>query len=128
MKVVMNHEQFLQWKYNNRSELDIQFENITIDKRKIIFVLGVGMFVLNNPKLVMAADLSSIDVLGNKFLDIIRKAGYWIILAVALTEIIRTGLKGGGGSEVGKAIIKYLLIFSSLYVLPTLFNMVREAF
>lgn len=134
MKVVMNHTQFLQWKYGNKTTLDIKLENLGVKdskkfKKQLIIGIGATLFLVNNTDYVLAADLGAIDKLGNTFLDIVRRVGYWIALICALVEIIRTSMRGGNNSsEIGKIIMKYLLIYASLYLMPYLFDLVKGAF
>ena len=134
MEVVMNHKQFLDWKYGNKTTLDIKLENIGIKsnkrfKKELIIGLAVGGFLINHSSYAFGLDLGAIDVLGNTFLSIVRKASYWIVLILSLTEICKTALKGGNNqSEILKVIVKYLLIYASLFLMPWLFDLVEEAF
>lgn len=133
MEITMNRIQYLQWKNREKTILDIKLENKGIDKtdiqKTIITGVAVGGFLLNNPTAVYALDLSRIDVLGNTFLSIVRKASYWIVLVVSLTEICKAAIKGGNSnSEIVKIIVKYLLIYASLFLMPWLFDLVEEAF
>lgn len=134
MEVVMNHAQYLQWRDGNKTTLDIKLENLgVINSRKfekqLIVGIGVSLFIISNPTYAFAVDLGAIDKLGNTFLDIIRRVGYWIALISALTEIIKTSMRGGNNTaEVGKIIMKYLLIYASLYLMPYLFDLVKGAF
>lgn len=134
MEVVMNHNQFLEWKHGYKTTLDIKLENIGIKnsrkfKKGLIIGIATTLFIINNPSYVFAVDLGAIDVLGNTFLSIIRRVGYWIALISALTEIIKTSMRGGNNSaEIGKIIMKYLLIYASLYLMPWLFDLVKGAF
>lgn len=109
------HEEFIE--YRNKERLK---RNLTV------FTLATAMYL--NPVVAYAeADLTKIDGLGNRFLNTIRVGGYWIILIVAVADIIRIAIKGSK-NEIGNAIIKYLLIYSSMYILPLLFDMIREVF
>lgn len=134
MKIVMNHNQFLEWKYENKNTLDIKLENLGVkDSKKFEKQLAVGvgtaLFLISNPLMVMAVDLSGIDRLGNTFLDIVRKVGYWIALIGAIKDIIKATMRGGNNTgEIGKIIMLYILAFGSLYLMPSLFDMVKEAF
>jgi hypothetical protein len=134
MEVVMNHAQYLDWKYGNKTTLDIKLENLGIrDSKKFEKQLAIGigttLFLVNNPTNAFAVDLGAIDTLGNTFLSIVRRVGYWIALISALTEIIKTSMRGGNNSaEIGKIIMKYLLIYASLYLMPWLFDLVKGAF
>ncbi len=86
-------------------------------------------YLINNPTHVLAVDLESVDKLGNTFLNILQRVGYWIALLSALAEIVKTSMRGGNNTaEIGKIIMKYLLIYASLYLMPYMFGLVREAF
>lgn len=134
MEIVMNHTQYLDWKNNNKSTLDIKLENLGLKdgkrfKKELIIGIGTTLFLINNPVHVLAVDLGSVDKLGNTFLNILQRVGYWIALLSALAEIIKTSMRGGNNTaEIGKIIMKYLLIYASLYLMPYMFNLVREAF
>lgn len=133
MKVVMNHTQFLEWKYGNKTTLDIKLENLGIEdtrkfEKRLALGIGVTLFVASNPAYVFAVDLGAIDNLGNTFLTIIRRVGYWIALICALAEIIKTTTRGGSNnSEIGKIIMKYSLVYASLYLMQNIFDLIREA-
>lgn len=134
MEIVMSHKQYLQWKNNEKSTIDIKLENIGIRngktfRKELVIGLGTTLFLINNPSICFGADLGKIDILGNKFLEIVRRVGYWIALISALVEIIKTATRSGNNnSEIAKIIMKYLLIYATLYLMPWLFDMVREAF
>ena len=134
MEIVMNHEQYLQWKNGYKTTIDIKLENYGIKnsklfKRQLIIGIGTTLFMVNNPCKTLAINTSGIDTLGNTFLEVARKLGYWIALISAIVEIIKSSMKSGNSnSDLWKIAIKYLLLYASLYLLPTLFDMVREAF
>lgn len=133
MEIVMNHQQYIDWKYGNKTSLDIKFENLGLNSKKLqrelVVGLAVGGFLISHPTIVSGLDLGAIDKLGNTFLSIVRKASYWIVLILSLTEICKASLKGGSNtSEVGKIIVKYLLIYSALFLMPWLFDLVEEGF
>lgn len=134
MEIVMNHNQYMSWKNGDKTKLDIKMENIGIKnierfEKDLIIGIGTTLFLMNNPCRVLGVDLTAIDSLGNTFLDICRKVGYWIALISSMTEIIKVSMRGGNNtSEIGKVIMKYLLIYASLYLMPYLFNLVQGAF
>lgn len=134
MEIVMNHNQYMSLKKGEKTKLDIKLENIGMKnikrfERDLVIGIGVTLFLINNPCRVLGVDLSAIDSLGNTFLDICKKVGYWIALISAMTEMIKVSMRGGNNtSEVGKVIMKYLLIYASLYLMPYLFNLVQGAF
>lgn len=134
MKVVMNHGQYLDWKYGNKTIFDIKLENLGIKRNKkiekeLVLGLALGGFLLSNPTVAYGLELGAIDRLGNTFLSIVRKASYWIVLVLALTQITKSAMKSGNStSEIAGIIVRYLLIYASLYLMPYLFDLVEEAF
>ena len=53
MEVVMNHTQFLEWRYGNKTTVDIKLENLgIIDSRKfenqLVTGLGIALFVIRH--------------------------------------------------------------------------------
>lgn len=133
MKVVMNHTQYLEWKYGNKTTLDIKLENLRIRdskrfEKQIIIGLAVALFIINHPTIVYAASTDGIDTLGAKFLSYLRKGGRWVAIICASIEIIRSGMKkGGSASEIGQILIKYSLLYGSLYIITWIFDEIERA-
>ena len=133
MEIVMNHQQYINWKYGDKTSIDIKFENLGLNSKKLqrelVVGLAVGGFLISHPTVANGLDLGAIDKLGNTFLTIVRKASYWIVLILSLTEICKSAMKTGSNtSEIGKIIAKYLLIYSALFLMPWLFDIVEGAF
>ena len=105
----------------------LEYRNKERYKRNILAFSIATINFLNPITASAEVDISKIDDLGNKFLNTIRGGGYWIILIIAVADVIKTAMKGGK-NEIGNTIIKYLLIYASLYILPLLFDMIREVF
>lgn len=73
--------------------------------------------------------IETIDNLGATFVGIIQQAGYWICFAKGLVDIIKELLKGGDKADsIGRILFKYVLAFASFYLLPFLFNIIKENF
>lgn len=105
----------------------LEYKKKEMYKRNIL-AFSIATINFLNPITANAdVDMTKIDDLGNRFLDIIRSGGYWIILIVAVTDAIKTAMKGNK-NEIGNVLVKYLLIYATLYILPLLFNMIREVF
>lgn len=115
--------------YTIHEFLDMNRTNKLDEQTRAIGVgLGCTLFLINNPSIALATDVSGIDVLGNTFLGIIQRVGYWIALIAAIAEIIKVAMKGGNGNDIGKVILKYVLIYASLFLMPWLFDQVAKAF
>ena len=132
MKFTLNHEEFLQYKYNNKSLLSLKlkrlFENELFKKSLISIGESSIMIILNANNCYAVADTSKIDVAGNMFLEIVKHAGYWIILIVAICNVIKTATATNNNSDIFKVIAKYILIYATLFILPWAFDLVEGVF
>jgi hypothetical protein len=68
-----------------------------------------------------------IDQLGWTLLSLIRQWAYWILIIMCVVDVIKAGA-GGDSKKILGIIMKYLLIFASMYLLPTLFDAVKNSF
>ena len=132
MKFTLNHEEFLQYKYNKKSLLSLKlkrlFENELFKKSLISIGESSIMIILNANNCYAVADTSKIDVAGNMFLEIVKHAGYWIILIVAICNVIKTATTTNNNSDIFKVIAKYILIYATLFILPWAFDLVEGVF
>ena len=132
MKFTLNHEEFLQYKYNNKSLLSLKFKRLFENEllKKSLISIGESsiMIILNANNCYAVADMSKIDVAGNMFLDIVKHAGYWIILIVAICNVIKTATTTNNNSDIFKVIAKYILIYATLFILPWAFDLVEGVF
>lgn len=94
--------------------------------KKIISAgIGTALYIISKPSIAFAnTGLDGLDILGNTFLTIIRRLGYWIALICAITEIIKMASQGGGKEEILKVIMKYILIYAALFLIPKLFDLI----
>ena len=71
--------------------------------------------------------VARIDNAGLMFFGIIQSIGYWLCLIGCIMEILKS-VMNGSSKEVGKLMMKYILIFAALYLMPFAFNLIREVF
>ena len=142
IEITMNREQLKDYREGNLSTIDIYIDNNkeTIKEIEKWVVLGLGIslylstkyiesFTIYGPAVSCISGLDSIDRLGSRFLAILRKAGYWLILIRGIADVIKEANKGGETLQgIAKVIITYVLLFASLYLLPECFNLVQECF
>jgi len=93
----------------------------TTEKATILFLA-----ILFNAQKTYAAG-KGIDNLGGTLLNLIRGWGYWILLIMCLVETIRAGA-GGDSKKILSIIMKYLLVFAAMYLVPSLFNAIKDSF
>ena len=132
MKFTLNHEEFLQYKYNKKSILSIKANKLLKNKlfKKSVLLIGstTAILILKTNDCYAMADISKIDVAGNMFLEIIKHAGYWIILLVGICNVIKTATATNNNSDIFKVIAKYILIYATLFILPWTFDLVEGVF
>lgn len=95
--------------------------------KKIVVFTIAG---LNYASTVLAdtnAAVEKINTGGFMILGIVQTIGYWLCLIGCIMEILKS-IMNGSSKDVGKIMIKYLLVFGSLYLMPFGFNLIREIF
>jgi hypothetical protein len=76
---------------------------------------------------MVVTDPSKLDAAGTKILNICRQFGYWGCIIMATVEITKA-LMRGDSKDITKIIAKYLAGFGALYLLPFLFNLIKDVF
>ncbi len=76
---------------------------------------------------VFTATTDKIDALGNNFLTIAYKAGFWIILIAGITQILRA-VNEHDRKKIVETILTYALMYSALYMLPEAMRLVDSIF
>lgn len=92
------------------------------------FVFVVGG--LNYASVVMAETtdaMARVNMAGNMFLGIIQTIAFWLCLIGAIIEILKC-VANGSSKDIGRILMKYLLIFASVYLLPFAFDLIRDIF
>ncbi|MBX4259711.1 hypothetical protein KTC96_24615 (plasmid) [Clostridium estertheticum] len=125
MKLQFNTHKFIM----NRQILNpsVQYFTNKIMKNKrlkkfTITLLGVSLYF----KDVFAA-AKGIDMLGWTLLGLIRRYAYWVLLIWCIGEVIKSGL-GGESKKTLSIVMKYVIIFASMYIIPGVFDAIRGSF
>lgn len=126
MKISLNHEEFLQYKYENKPIFKIKLNKFIKNNKYKVISLESSIILSFPTKCYADVDFTKIDSVGNVFLEIMQKGGYWVIIIVALGDVIRTVTKGGDNNDIFKKIVKYLIIYATMFALPLGFDIVRE--
>lgn len=96
-------------------------------RRFVTFLIACGLMIKDG-LIAYAVDPSSkIDVAGRTILGIVRRFGYWICIIMCVAEIIKS-LGQGDTKGIGKIVLKYLLAFAAFYMVPWLFDLIKELF
>lgn len=135
--ISMSLNQFIDLSNNKKNLTQIRFENLDLNrllenkkfKNFLIGGLAVGIHLINTKTVFAAPDLSGIDRMGITFLHIVQTAGYWICLVMGIVSVLKEITKGGDNvGNIGKVILKYIISFASLYMLPYFFDIVKGCF
>lgn len=95
-------------------------------KKLVVFTIAG----LNYASTVLADTTDAIGKIntgGFMILGIVQTIGYWLCLIGCIMEILKA-IMNGSSKDVGKIMLKYLLVFGSLYLMPFGFNLIREIF
>jgi len=103
----------------------VVLENTVKHSRKFEKVLIITMAIVMNIS-VCAAKAGGIDGLGYMIIDLIRHWAYFILIIMCIVEVIRAGI-GGDSNKILSIVMRYLLIFMSMYLVPDLFDAIRDA-
>lgn len=136
-EITMTIPQFLAYERGEKTIRDIEIENgleciatkiINNDRLRKMSVFVIAGLNYTSTVLADTADaVGRIDSAGNMFLGIIQSIGYWLCLIGCIMEILKS-VMNGSSKDVGKVMLKYLLIFAALYLMPFAFNLVKEIF
>lgn len=95
-------------------------------RRMTVFAIA-GLNYMSVAAADAAAATSKIDVAGNMFLGIVQGIGYWLCLIGCIMEILKC-VMNGSSKDVGRIMLKYLLIFATLYLMPWAFDLIKGIF
>lgn len=85
---------------------------------------------LNYASLVLAdtsAAVGKINSAGYMILSVAQSIGYWLCLVGCIIEILKS-VMNGTSKDAAKIMMKYILYFAALYLMPFAFNMIRDIF
>jgi hypothetical protein len=71
--------------------------------------------------------LANLDNKMEGLLTVVYRIGYWVLLIIAFIDIL-SSVMSKNIKEVGKVILRYVIIYASLYLLPFLFSLVSDIF
>lgn len=133
----MSIHQFCEMERGNLTLREIELQNgfesfatiVTKDKyiEKLVVISMACMLGLGKIANAATDVEGKITGAGQKFFSIIRTLGYWLCLIGCIVEILKS-VSTGGSKDIGKIIMKYLLIFGALYFMPWAFDLIKEMF
>ena len=120
-KLVRNYD----FSRRERQSLDSWIGNLKKKDTRLYKMLVFTVAGLNYTSNVYAN--TGLDAAGAKFLGLARSLGYWLCLIMCIIEILKSVINGNT-RELGKIIMKYVLMFGALYLVPTIFDWIIELF
>ena len=131
------------WVHENKNILDKEFDinklcrKIKKDKaarKTVVVLLAVGLTIVSyksqDQAVVvsgsMATGLAKVDNVGYMLLKLAQKFGKWAFLVMGLVNVIRDGMEGASKDSIIKTIIRYLIMFASLFALPWMFDLIES--
>ena len=125
-KVVRNYD----FSRRERQDLNSWIGEVEKKDTRLYKILVFTVAGLNYASKVLADTteaMGKVKVAGSTILGLIQGIGYYLCLLSCIIEILKS-IMNGSSKDVAKIMMKYLLIFASLYLMPFLFDLVREIF
>lgn len=136
--VVRNNHTIINWNSRARAKVfanyDLMMNDIKTEKlaskltknnkmkKFVITLLGLALYCKN----VFAAT-KGIDALGWTLLSLVRHWAYWILLIWCIVDVIKSGLSGDSKKTL-PIVLKYVVIFASMYLIPAIFDAIKKSF
>lgn len=131
------------WVHENKNIFDEEitfkkaWKKIKKDKvarKTLVLSLAIALTIVSYKEQVqavevsnsMATGLAKVDSVGYMLLNLAQKLGKWAFLIMGLVNIIRDGMEGASKDAIIKTIIRYLIMFISLFALPWMFDLVES--
>lgn len=119
--------EFLEMKRSDELYKKLGHNEKKLITKVIVKGTAMALFLINHPAIAFAADgLDKIDELGLSFLIISRRIAYWILGIAAIYEILKCSRQGGDKKEITEIIMKYVLLYASLFLVPKAFDFVGK--
>lgn len=135
-EITMSIPQFLQYQRGGKTIKDIELENglesIATKIMKDTRLRKMAVFTISSLNYMSVAYAgieeanAKVNNVGYMLFSSIQTIGYWLCLIGCIMEILKS-VMNGSSKDVGKIMLKYLLIFASLYLMPFAFNLIKEA-
>lgn len=136
-EITMSIKQFMEVQRGEKTYKDIETENgleslagrILNDNRlRRLTVFTIAALNYSNKVLASTVDAENkINQGGLMLLGLAQTLGYWLCIISCIMEVLKC-VMNGSSKDVGKIILKYLLIFGTLYLMPWLFDLIKQIF
>ena len=136
-EITMSIPQFLAYERGEKTLKDIKEENqleslatriINNDRlRKITVFTIASLNYISTVQADVVQATGKIDNAGLMFFGILQTIGYWLCLLGCIMEILKN-IMNGSSKDIGKVMLKYILVFATLYIMPFAFDLIKEVF
>ena len=126
--IIKNNHTITNWESKNlfnKYDTEILASKLTKNgkmKKFVVTLLGLTFYF----KTVLAAG-KGIDSLGWTLLALVRHWAYWILLIWCIVDVIKSGLSGDSKKTL-PIVLKYVVIFASMYLIPAIFDAIKNSF
>jgi len=127
---------FKEIRRNHRDGYDIEkfstyiLKNNRLTKMVVVLIASINIILrnkMNSIAVEAVANGKGIDVLGNKLLGLFQYYGHWVLLIMCVLECIKSGVNGDS-KKILSIVVKFLLIYASLFLVPQLFDIITTSF
>ena len=123
-KEVMSISEFLEIEeIGNLKQIEMLAGRI-LKSKTLKTVAMVTITIILNINTVGAAGVG-IDALGNMLINLIRGYAYYILIIMSIVESIRAAVSGDS-KKVLSIVMRYLLVFIMMYLIPQIFDSIRR--
>lgn len=92
------------------------------------FTVAIALINISNQVYADTSQVTAkIDTTGNMILSIFQSLARWICIIMCLMEICKA-VGNGTTKDIGKIILKYTLAYATTFLLPFLFDTIKEIF
>lgn len=102
-------------------------KNKRLTKCAVFLIAGLNYAV--NVSAEVNETMSKVDNAGFIFLGLLQRVAFWVCLLGCLLELLLAVFKDGKGKSALLPIaLKWIGIFAAFYILPTVFELIKELF
>lgn len=113
-----------------RFDMHSMLNNVNVRKLVIVSLAIALVFIQYKYNTVdvscAGTGIDKLDSIGYTLLSYAQKFGKWTFLVLGIVNVIKDGMEGASKDAVIRTIVKYLIMFSSLFALPWLFELIES--
>lgn len=119
--------EFLEMKRSDEIYNKLGHKEKVLIQKVMIKGAAMALFLINHPAIAFAAEgLDKVDEIGLSFLIISRRIAYWVLGLSAIYELMKCARQGGDKKEMFEIMMKYALLYASLFLVPKIFDLIGK--